>query len=258
MSDLKLQFLGTGTSQGIPVIANSHPVNFSEDTRDKRLRTSALLSKNGRNLNIDCGPDFRYQMLRANVQSMEGILFTHKHTDHIMGLDDTRPFIHLSRKPLEIFGNEETIQDIKVKFSYAFADVRYPGAPAFNAHILNGKAFDFAGFHIDPLHITHGNIEILGYLIDEKIAYITDASVIPDETLEKIKNVDVLVLNALRKSPKHHSHLTLQEAVDYTKLINPGRTYFTHISVELGFHEEVQAELPKNVFLAYDTLKVEI
>lgn len=255
---LKIQFLGTGTSQGIPVIASKHPVNFSHDSKDKRLRSSVLLSKNGKNINIDCGPDFRYQMLRANVQSLEGIIFTHEHNDHVIGVDETRPYIHFSGKPLDLFANENTIEEIKKRFAYAFAENKYPGSPSFEVHTIDSKAFEFAGFTIHPIDVMHGNLPIYGYLIDEKFAYITDASHLPEKTLEKITNIDVLVLNALRKSPPHHSHFTLDEAIAIVEKVKPKKAYFTHISVELGFHEEVQANLPENIFLAYDGLEIEI
>lgn len=255
---LKVQFLGTGTSQGIPVIGSNHPVNFSTNPKDKRLRSSVLLTKNGLNLTIDCGPDFRYQMLRANVRTLEGILFTHEHNDHVLGLDDTRSFIHFAQKPMDIFASERTLNEIKLRFPYAFAEEKYPGAPSFKEHIIDGASLDFAGFHIEPLEVLHGKLPIYGFLIDQKFAYITDASFLPENTLEKIKNVDVLVLNALRKSEKHHSHFTLEEALEITAKTQPKRAYYTHISLSLGFHDEVQAELPKNIFLAYDGLEIEI
>lgn len=257
-SMLKVQFLGTGTSQGIPVIGSQHPVNFSTNPKDKRLRSSVLLTKDGKNLNIDCGPDFRYQMLRENVRTLEGILFTHEHNDHVLGIDDTRSFIHFAGKPMDIFACPRTLREIKTRFPYAFADEKYPGAPSFEEHIVDGSKFHFAGFEIEPLKIIHGNLPIYGFLIDQKFAYITDASFIPDETLEKIQNVEVLVLNALRKKEKHHSHFTLEEALEKVEIIQPKHAYFTHISLTLGFHEEVQNELPQNVFLAYDGLEIEI
>jgi phosphoribosyl 1,2-cyclic phosphate phosphodiesterase len=257
-SMLKVQFLGTGTSQGIPVIGSQHPVNFSTNSKDKRLRSSVLLTKDGKNLNIDCGPDFRYQMLRENVRSLEGILFTHEHNDHVLGIDDTRSFIHFAGKPMDIFACQRTLNEIKTRFPYAFADEKYPGAPSFEEHILDGSKFEFAGFEIEPLPIMHGKLPIYGFLIDQKFAYITDASFIPEETMEKIKNVDVLVLNALRKIEKHHSHFTLEEALEKVEKLQPKRAYFTHISLTLGFHDEVQNELPENVFLAYDGLEIEI
>lgn len=255
---LKVQFLGTGTSQGIPIIGSNHPVNFSNNPKDKRLRSSVCISKNSKNINIDCGPDFRYQMLRAGIQTMEGILYTHEHNDHVLGLDDTRPFIHLSGKPMDIFGTERTLAEIHKRFPYAFSDKKYPGAPAINEHIIEKKEFEFAGFHILPLEVIHGDLTITGYLIDNKFAYITDASFLPDETIEKILNVDVLVLSSLRKKEKHFAHFTLEESLEMVDIIKPNRAYFTHISLGMGFHDETQSELPKNVFLAYDGLEIEI
>ncbi|MFA5620588.1 MAG: MBL fold metallo-hydrolase [Weeksellaceae bacterium] len=257
-SNLKIHFLGTGTSQGIPVLTDHHPVNFSKNPKDKRLRSSVLLSKNGKQLNIDCGPDFRYQMLRANVQSMEGIIFTHDHNDHVLGLDDTRPYIHQSQKPMDLWADSKTLQSIRERFPYAFHENVYPGAPKFSLHEISGKPFEFAGFHIEPLEVLHGDLPIYGYLIDGKFAYITDASFLPEKTIEKIKNVKILVLNALRINRKHYSHFTLEEAMEVAQRISPGCVYYTHISVDMGFHDETQATLAKNNFLAYDGLEIEI
>lgn len=257
-TQLKIQFLGTGTSQGIPIIASTHPVNFSTNPRDKRLRSSVLISKKNKNLIIDCGPDFRQQMLRANVQTLEAILFTHEHNDHVLGIDDTRPFSFYTQKPMDIFAGKRTLNEIKIRFPYVFADEKYPGAPSLNENLIDGNYFEIAGFKIQPLEIMHGKLPIYGFLIDDKFAYITDASFISDETLEKIKNVDVLVLNALRKTEKHYSHFTLEEAVGIAEKVKSKRTYFTHISVSLGFHDEVESELPENVHLAYDELEIQI
>lgn len=255
-SMIKIQFLGTGTSQGIPVIASDHPVNFSTNHKDKRLRSSVLLSKNGQNINIDCGPDFRYQMLRANVRTLEGIIFTHEHNDHVLGIDDTRPFSHFAKKPLDIYAQKRTMDEIKKRFPYVFADEKYPGAPSLTEHLVSKYSFELAGFHIQPLDVMHGNLPIVGYLIDEKFAYITDASYLPPETMEKIKGVDILVLNALRKSEKHFSHYTLEESLEVIEQVQPEKAYLTHISLSLGFHDEVQTELPVGVFLAYDGLEI--
>jgi len=257
-STIKIQFLGTGTSQGIPVIGSEHPVNFSTNPKDKRLRSSVLLSKNGQNIVIDCGPDFRQQMLRANVRNLEAILFTHEHNDHVLGIDDTRPFSHFSKKPMEIYASERVLREIRNRFPYVFADEKYPGAPSLNENTITGKCFEVAGFKIEPLNILHGELPVTGFLIDEKFAYITDASFLPDETLEKIRNVDVLVLNALRKTEKHYSHFTLEEALAVGKQVNAGELYFTHISITMGFHDEVQDGLPENAHLAYDELEIEI
>ena len=255
---LKIQFLGTGTSQGIPVIGSDHPVNFSTNPKDKRLRSSVLLTKNGQNLVIDCGPDFRQQILRANLRTLEGIVFTHEHNDHVLGIDDTRSLSHFAGKPMDIYAGERTLNEIKNRFPYAFAEEKYPGAPSFNEHLINNQSFNIAGFHIEPLKVLHGNLPILGFLVDEKFAYITDASHLPEETLEKIKDIDVLVLNALRINEKHHSHFTLEEALVVADQVGAKNAFFTHISVTMGFHDEVQKTLPKNRFLSYDGLEIEI
>lgn len=255
---LIIHFLGTGTSQGIPIIGSTHPVCFSFNPKDKRLRSSVLISKNDKNIVIDCGPDFRQQMLRAKVNTLEAILFTHEHNDHVLGLDDTRPFSFYAQKPMDIYAPERTLSEIKNRFPYVFADEKYPGAPSITEHLIGESGFEVAGFKVEPLEIIHGELPILGFLIDDKFAYITDASQIPEETLDKIQNVEVLVLNALRKTEKHYSHFTLEEALEIIEKLKPQRAYLTHISVSLGFHDEVQAELPEHVFLAYDELEIKI
>ncbi len=255
---LKIQFLGTGTSQGIPVIGSDHPVNFSTDPKDKRLRSSVLMTKNGQNVVIDCGPDFRQQMLRANARTLEAILFTHEHNDHVLGIDDTRSYSHFAGKSMDVYGLKRTLDEIKIRFPYVFAEEKYPGAPSLNLHFVENDPFEVAGFQIKPLEILHGNLPIIGYLVDEKFAYITDASSINEKTLEAIQNVEVLVLNALRKKEKHYSHFTLEQALEISDQVKAKRAYFTHISLTLGFHKEVQEELPENRFLAYDGLEIEI
>ena len=257
-SNIKIQFLGTGTSQGIPVIGSNHPVNFSTNPKDKRLRSSVLLTKNGQNIVIDCGPDFRQQMLRANVRDLEAILFTHEHNDHVLGIDDTRSFSYFSEKPMEIYGSKRVLDEIKVRFPYVFAEEKYPGAPNLSENVISDEIFEVAGFRIQPLNVLHGKLPIHGFLIDEKFAYITDASFLPEETLNKIENIEVLVLNALRKSEKHHSHFTLEEALEIGQKIKAKKVYFTHISLAMGFHDEAQQELPENKFLAFDELEIEI
>lgn len=255
---IKIQFLGTGASQGVPIIGSRHPVNFSSNPKDKRLRTSVVLTKNHKNINIDCGPDFRYQMIRAGINSLEGILYTHEHNDHVLGLDDTRAFIHFNGKPMDIFGKEHTLNEIRKRFPYAFADKKYPGAPAVHEHITGKEEFEFAGFRILPLEVIHGELNINGYLIDDKFAYLTDVSDLPEATIEKITKVRVLVLSALRKKEKHFAHFTLEQAVEMSERIQAGRTYFTHLSPGIGFHDETQSELPQNMFLAFDGLEIEI
>src|SRR5690606_899629 len=250
-SPLNIQFLGTGTSQGIPIIGSTHPVCFSFNPKDKRLRSSVLLTKAGKNLVIDCGPDFRQQMLRAGVGTLEAILFTHEHNDHVLGLDDTRPFSFYAQRPMDIYAEERTLNEIKNCFPYGFADEKYPGAPSVTEHLIGKNGFEVSGFKAEPLEIIHGKLPICGFLIDEKFAYITDASHIPEETMSKINNVEVLVLNALRKEEKHYAHFTLEEALEIVEKLKPQRAYFTHISVYMAFQDEVQTELPNGMFLAY-------
>jgi len=255
---LKIQFLGTGTSQGIPVIGSDHPVNFSTDPKDKRLRSSVLMTKNGQNIVIDCGPDFRQQMLRANARTLEAILFTHEHNDHVLGIDDTRSYSHFAGKSMDVYGLKRTLDEIKIRFPYVFAEEKYPGAPSLNLHFVENDPFEVAGFQIEPLEILHGNLPIIGYLVDEKFAYITDASALNEKTMAAIQNVEVLVLNALRKKEKHYSHFTLEQALEISEQVKAKKAYFTHISLTLGFHKEVQEELPENRFLAYDGLEIQI
>ncbi|MDO5607518.1 MAG: MBL fold metallo-hydrolase [Capnocytophaga sp.] len=253
---MRITFLGTGTSQGIPVIGSTHPVGFSDNPKDKRLRTAALLSWNDTHIAIDCGPDFRQQMLRHEVTHLEGILFTHEHADHTAGLDDIRPFV-LQQGDMPIFGLPRVISELKRRFDYIFAtENRYPGAPSVIIHEVENENFTLSGKTIIPIHVMHGNLPILGFRI-ENIAYITDAKTIAESELKKLTNLDVLVINCLRKN-EHPTHLNLSEAIEIIEKIKPKRTYFTHISQTFGFHDEVSKELPKNVFLAYDGLTVEI
>ena len=251
---MELVFLGTGTSQGVPVIGSDHPVGRSTDPRDKRLRTSALVSWEGVNVAIDCAPDFRQQMLREGVRHLEGILFTHEHADHTAGIDDIRPFVFM-QGDMPIYALARAIEELKRRFAYIFAtENRYPGAPSVVIHQVEDTPFEVRGKRIIPVQVQHGKLPILGYRIDD-LAYITDAKYIAEEALEKLKGVKVLVLNCLRKEP-HPTHLNLEEALAIVGKINPQRTYFTHISQTFGFHAEVERELPSGVFLAYDGLRI--
>ena len=253
---MKLKFLGTGTSQGIPVIGSNHPVCLSKNPKDKRLRTSALVSTNlGNKILIDCGPDFRQQMLTSNENRIDSVLITHEHNDHVIGLDDLRPLIFSSGKDMDIYAMERVGQEIKNRFPYAFAEEKYPGAPSFNLHTVQGT-FSVNDVQVEAIPILHGDLPIFGYRI-EGLAYITDASFIEDEILTSLKGLDVLVLNCLRKEPKHRTHFILPEALEVVKKINPKKAYLTHISHYLGFHDEVESELPENVHLAYDGLEIE-
>ena len=252
---MKLTFLGTGTSQGVPVIGMDTPVARSRDKRDKRLRTSALLSWGGVNVNIDCSPDFRQQMLRHRVQHLEAILFTHEHADHTAGMDDIRPFV-LKQGDMPIYGLPRVIAQLRIRFAYIFAtENRYVGAPSVVATEVEAHTpFTLFGKEVVPIAVEHGTLPILGYRIGN-LAYITDAKYITDTELSKLHKVDTLVLNALRKAP-HPTHLNIEEALAIVKEVKPRQTFFTHISQTMGLHAKVQKELPPHMFLAYDNLTI--
>jgi phosphoribosyl 1,2-cyclic phosphate phosphodiesterase len=255
---LKITFLGTGTSQGIPVIGSTHPVCLSKDPKDKRLRVSVLLEfANGETYVIDCGPDFRQQMLRQQVSRLDGILFTHEHADHTAGIDDIRPYF-FRQGDIPIYAHARVIESLKRRFDYIFADEnRYPGAPAVAVHTVErGTAFKLGMHWIIPVEAWHNRLQVFGYRIGD-FAYLTDVKTIEKEELKKLEGVRVLVLNALRQEP-HHSHLNLEEALAFIQEVNPERAYLTHISHNLGFHKKVEATLPEHVFLAYDNLTLNL
>ena len=254
---LKVTFLGTGTSQGIPIIGSSHPVCKSLDSRDKRLRVSILINYNNANYVIDCGPDFRQQMLRENVTHLEALLFTHEHADHTAGLDDIRPFF-FRQGDIPVFAHKRVINELKRRFDYIFkTEDRYPGAPGVAVtEVINDVPFQINDLNVTPINVMHGGLQVFGYRFG-KFAYLTDVKTISKEEKEKLKNLDVLVVNALREEP-HYSHFNLEEALDFVAEVKPKQTYFTHISHLLGFHEEVEQKLPENVHLAYDGLTLEI
>lgn len=252
---MKITFLGTGTSQGIPVIASNHPVGQSTNPKDKRLRTSALISWEDTNIAIDCSPDFRQQMLTNDVQHLEAILFTHEHADHTAGMDDIRPFVRL-QGDMPIYGLKRVIDELRVRFGYIFAtENRYEGAPSVIPHEIDEAPFTLCGKTVEPIHIMHGNLPIVGYRIED-LGYITDAKYIDKNEREKLRDLDVLVLNCLRDDV-HPTHLNLAEALEIIGDVQPKRTYLTHVSQTFGFHDEIQKRLPKNVFLAYDNLVIE-
>lgn len=252
---MKITLLGTGTSQGIPVIGSNHPVGKSTDPKDKRLRTSALISWDNVNILIDCGADFRQQMLTNNVTHLEGILFTHEHADHTAGLDDIRPFV-AQQGDMPIYGHKRVISELKKRFDYIFAtENRYPGAPSVASHIVDNQTFTIHNKIITPINVWHGELPIVGYRIED-FAYITDAKKIEKIELDKLQNLNVLILNCLRKE-SHPTHFNLEEALEVIKQIKPKRTFLTHISQTFGFHKEVSKILPKNVFLGYDNLTIE-
>lgn len=256
MGQGKLTFLGTGTSQGIPVIACDCEVCTSIDSNDKRLRTAALLTIHGKNYVIDTGPDFRQQMLQGEVKSLEGVLFTHEHKDHVAGLDDVRAFNFRQKKAMNIYCTPAVETALKREFYYAFepADKRYPGVPELVINAISNTPFNLDGVEVIPIQVWHHKMPVKGFRVGN-MAYITDANRIDPEELEKLKNLDVLVLNALRKS-YHISHFTLNEAVELIQTLKPKQAYLTHISHLLGKHEEVNRELPSGVQLAHDGLEV--
>nr|WP_068893177.1 MBL fold metallo-hydrolase [Pedobacter panaciterrae] len=249
---MKITILGTGTSQGIPVIACNCIVCRSTDHKDKRLRVSVLIETDDRTIVIDSGPDFRYQMLRANVKDLDAILFTHEHKDHVAGLDDIRPFNYLLKKDIEIYATERVQHALKKEFSYIFAEAHYPGLPQIDLNTIETENFSVGETIIVPLDIMHYKLPILGFRINDFV-YITDAKTVSEETIAKIKGAKILVVNALQKE-QHISHFTLDEAIDFARMIGAEETYFTHISHNMGLHEVVEKELPENIKLAYDGL----
>ena len=254
---LKLTFLGTGTSQGIPVIGSTHPVCLSENPKDKRLRVSVLISWDNFNYVIDCGPDFRQQMLKQEVKKLDGILFTHEHADHTAGIDDIRPFF-FRQGDIPIYGHQRVIENLNRRFDYIFSDEnRYPGAPAVKVNIVkNDQPFQLGSLQAHPIEAFHNRLQVFGYRIGE-VAYLTDVKSIEPKEIEKIKGIKVLCINALRIEA-HHSHFNLEEALDFVEKVQPDVAYLTHISHHMGFHDEVEKTLPDNVHLAYDNLIVNI
>ncbi|MBI1267134.1 MAG: MBL fold metallo-hydrolase [Cryomorphaceae bacterium] len=253
---MKVTFLGTGTSQGVPVIACKCAICLSDDSRDKRLRTSVMLSDEGMNVVIDTGPDFRQQMLRENVETLDAVVFTHEHKDHVAGLDDIRAFNFSQHKEMDVFATPRVQEALKREFHYVFAETKYPGVPEVKLKTIDGGPFKIGELHFTPVEVMHYKMPVLGFRVGN-FAYVTDANYIAPVELEKLKGLDVLVLNALRIQT-HMSHFSLSEALEIIDFLKPKKAYLTHISHLLGKHNVVAEALPYHVELAYDGLSIEV
>jgi len=253
---VQITFLGTGTSQGIPIIACQCIVCQSHDSKDKRLRSSILIEEKGKTFVIDTGPDFRQQMLRENVKNLDAVIFTHEHKDHTAGFDDIRAFNFVNKKKMEVYASKNVQEAIRREYAYIFSDFKYPGIPEINLHLLENKLTTIESVDFLPIEVMHYKLPVFGFRIGD-FSYITDANYISDLEKEKLKNSKVLVLNALRREP-HISHFTLEQAIELVTELKPEKAYFTHISHQLGLHAEVQKELPQNIELAFDGLRISI
>jgi phosphoribosyl 1,2-cyclic phosphate phosphodiesterase len=251
---LKITFLGTGTSSGVPMIGCHCSVCTSTDKKDNRLRSSILVQSAATTFVVDTTPDFRYQMLRAKVQKLDGVLYTHPHKDHVAGLDDVRGFNYFQQKAMDIYANALTEEALKREFAYAFSDKKYPGIPELNLNTITNTPFLIGDIPVIPIQVWHLNMPVLGFRFGN-FTYITDANRIDDAEREKIKGSTVMVLNALRKEP-HISHFTLDEAIAQVQELQIPQSYFTHISHQLGLHQQINAELPKGIELAWDGMQL--
>ena len=251
---MKVTFLGTGTSQGIPIIGSTHPVCLSTNPKDKRLRVSVLIEWDDLSVLIDCSPDFRQKLLRTSCTKIDAVLFTHEHSDHTAGIDDLRPF-YFRQGNLHIYAHERVLNALKQRFGYIFkTENKYPGVLSLETHSIQNKFFYIGHEKILPIEVFHHKLPVFGFRVGS-FAYITDAKTVSDTELDKLKNLDVLVVNALRIEP-HLSHFNLEEALAFIEKVSPKKAYLTHISHHLGFHDEVQKTLPQSVHLAYDQLEI--
>lgn len=253
---MKVTFLGTGTSQGVPVIGCTCEVCRSLDYRDKRLRTSILMEIGEQTFVIDTGPDFRQQMLREQVKRVDAVIFTHAHRDHTAGLDDVRAYNFLQHMDMPVYGTSQVLAQLKVEYAYAFVAEYYPGIPRLSLNTIDGENFSVNGVSFTPLPVMHLHLPVLGFRVGN-FSYITDAKYIPPETIEKLAGTEILVLNALQRE-QHISHLNLTEALEMVETIRPRLTYFTHISHKMGLHADVEKELPDHVSLAFDGLQINL
>lgn len=251
---MKITFLGTGTSQGVPLIACKCDVCTSPNPKDKRLRVSVLIETEGRTFVIDTGPDFRQQMLRENVSKLDGVIFTHEHMDHVAGLDDVKAFNFILKKHIDIYATGHVQQALRRVYKYIFEGPNYPGIPKINMHTIDNNTFSIEGVKFTPIEVMHYKLPVLGFRVGD-FTYITDANYISEKEKEKIRGSKVVVLNALRKE-KHISHFTLDEAVELLTGLNPEKAYLIHISHQLGLHDRINEELPGFIELAYDGLQI--
>ena len=251
---VKITFLGTGTSQGVPLIACECEVCTSADTRDKRLRSSVLVESETTRFIIDSGPDFRQQLLREKIKRLDAVVFTHEHKDHIAGLDEVKAFNFINKMIMPVYATNRVQQALHREFAYIFSEEKYPGIPEIDVIDFDNEPFYVGDILVQPINVLHYKLPVKGFRIND-FAYITDANFIPAEEKKKLKNLNVLVLNALRKEP-HISHFTFEEAIELVKELKPRKAYFTHISHQLGLHKEISKELPSNIELAVDGLQL--
>ena len=254
--NLKVTFLGTGTSQGVPVIACDCKVCKSSDSKDKRLRSSVLFTVDGENYVIDSGPDFRQQMLREKIQSLKALLFTHEYKDHIAGMDDIRAFNFKDKRDMDVYCSLAVEEALRREFHYVFVDYNYGGVPKVKLNRIENKSFNLNGIVINPIQVMHYKMPVFGFRIGN-FTYITDAKTVSPEEREKIRGSEVLVINGLRRE-EHIAHFNLKEALAFIEDVKPEKTYLTHISHLFDTHEAIEAELPANVFVAYDGMTIDL
>lgn len=253
---MKITILGSGTSQGVPVIGCTCEVCRSLDYRDKRLRASIHIEVQGKSIIVDSGPDFRQQVLRERIDRLDALLFTHEHKDHTAGMDDIRSFNFLQKKDMPVYAAPWVLNQLKQEYAYVFSEKKYPGVPQVEIHELDGSPFEVGGIEIIPIEVLHYKLPVFGFRIGD-FTYITDAKVISEESLNKIKGSKVLILNALQQT-EHLSHFTLNEAIEMANKIGAERTYFTHLSHKMGKHQEVVSQLPEHISIAFDGLQIEL